>query len=31
VCVPSYCVHKYPIVNIWVHGDGGSGANWSGA
>jgi hypothetical protein len=30
-CVPSYCVHKYPIVNIWVHGDGGSGANWSGA
>ena len=31
VCVPSYCVHKYPLVNIWVHGDGGSGANWSGA
>jgi hypothetical protein len=31
VCVPSYCVHKYPLVNIWVHGDGGSGASWSGA
>ena len=31
VCVPSYCPHKYPLVNIWVHGDGGSGAEWSGA
>ena len=31
VCVTSFCVHKYPIVDIWVHGDGGSGASWSGA
>jgi hypothetical protein len=30
-CVVWYCPHKYPIVDIWVHGDGGSGASWSGA
>jgi hypothetical protein len=30
-CVTWYCPHKYPIVDIWVHGDGGSGASWSGA
>jgi hypothetical protein len=30
-CVPSYCLHKYPLVSIWVHGDGGSGASASGA
>lgn len=31
VCVTWYCTHKYPIVDIWVHGDGGSGASASGA
>jgi hypothetical protein len=31
VCLAWYCVHKYPLVSIWVHGDGGSGANASGA
>jgi len=31
VCVVWYCPHKYPVVDIWVHGDGGSGASWSGA
>jgi hypothetical protein len=31
VCVTWYCPHKYPIVDIWVHGDGGSGASASGA
>ena len=30
-CVTWYCPHKYPVVDIWVHGDGGSGASWSGA
>jgi len=30
-CLVWYCPHKYPIVDIWVHGDGGSGASWSGA
>jgi hypothetical protein len=30
-CVIWYCPHKYPIVDIWVHGDGGSGASWAGA
>jgi|SRR5215208_2415655 len=30
-CVIWYCPHRYPIVDIWVHGDGGSGASWSGA
>ncbi|MDQ2910887.1 MAG: hypothetical protein M3R39_07735 [Actinomycetota bacterium] len=30
-CVGWYCPHKYPIVDIWVHGDGGSGASVSGA
>jgi hypothetical protein len=31
VCLKGFCPHKYPIVDIWVHGDGGSGASWSGA
>ena len=31
VCITWYCTHKYPLVNIWVHGDGGSGASASGA
>jgi hypothetical protein len=31
VCVGWYCTYKYPVVDIWVHGDGGSGASWSGA
>jgi hypothetical protein len=31
VCLAWYCVHKYPLVSIWVHGDGGSGASASGA
>jgi hypothetical protein len=26
-----FCVYKYPLVDIWVHGDGGSGATESGA
>jgi hypothetical protein len=30
VCL-KFCVYKYPSVDIWVHGDGGSGATWSGA
>ena len=30
VCL-KYCIYKYPLVDIWVHGDGGSGASWSGA
>lgn len=30
-CITWYCPHKYPLVDIWVHGDGGSGASWSGA
>jgi hypothetical protein len=30
-CVIWYCPHRYPLVDIWVHGDGGSGASWSGA
>ena len=30
-CITWYCPHKYPVVDIWVHGDGGSGATWSGA
>ena len=30
-CITWYCPHKYPVVDIWVHGDGGSGASWSGA
>lgn len=31
VCITWYCPHKYPLVSIWVHGDGGSGASASGA
>ncbi|MFL5920729.1 MAG: hypothetical protein ACJ743_07100 [Gaiellaceae bacterium] len=31
VCLAWYCVHKYPLVSIWVHGDGGSGASAGGA
>jgi hypothetical protein len=31
VCLAWYCVHKYPLVSIWVHGDGGSGGSASGA
>jgi hypothetical protein len=30
-CITWYCPHRYPTVDIWVHGDGGSGASWSGA
>jgi hypothetical protein len=30
VCL-KFCLYKYPIVGIWVHGDGGSGAWWGGA
>lgn len=31
-CLPQLmCVYRYPIVDIWVHGDGGSGASASGA
>jgi hypothetical protein len=30
-CVTWYCPHKYPVVDIWVHGDGGSGASATGA
>jgi len=30
-CVPQFCLYKYPLVDIWVHGDGGSGASASGA
>jgi hypothetical protein len=30
-CLPQFCLYKYPIVDIWVHGDGGSGASASGA
>jgi hypothetical protein len=30
-CVPTYCFYKYPLIDIWVHGDGGSGASSSGA
>jgi hypothetical protein len=30
-CITWYCPHRYPVVDIWVHGDGGSGASWSGA
>ena len=30
VCL-KVCVYKYPKVDIWVHGDGGSGASWGGA
>src|ERR671935_115624 len=30
VCL-KFCIYKYPSVDIWVHGDGGSGATWSGA
>ena len=31
VCVTWYCPSKLPLVSIWVHGDGGSGASASGA
>jgi len=30
VCL-KFCVYKYPKIDIWVHGDGGSGASWGGA
>jgi hypothetical protein len=30
-CLPKICVYKYPFVDIWAHGDGGSGASISGA
>ncbi|MGB2876085.1 MAG: hypothetical protein WBB76_11515 [Gaiellaceae bacterium] len=30
-CITWFCVHKYPIIDIWVNGDGGSGASASGA
>jgi len=30
-CITWFCPHKNPIVDIWVHGDGGSGASASGA
>ena len=30
-CIPQMCFYRYPIVDIWVHGDGGSGASASGA
>lgn len=31
-CVPHFiCTYKYPLVDIWVHGDGGSGASATGA
>jgi hypothetical protein len=31
-CVPQLiCTYKYPFVDIWVHGDGGSGASAYGA
>jgi len=31
-CVPQLiCTYKYPLVDIWVHGDGGSGASAYGA
>jgi hypothetical protein len=30
VCL-KFCMYKYPKVDIWVHGDGGSGASWGGA
>ena len=31
-CAPKLiCYYKYPLVDIWVHGDGGSGASASGA
>ena len=30
-CLPKLCFYKYPLVDIWVHGDGGSGASASGA
>jgi hypothetical protein len=30
VCL-KFCVYKYPMIDIWVHGDGGSGASWGGA
>ena len=30
VCL-KFCIYKYAKVDIWVHGDGGSGASWSGA
>jgi hypothetical protein len=30
-CITWFCPHKYPIVSMWVRGDGTSGASWSGA
>ena len=30
VCL-KFCVYKYPKIDIWVHGDGGSGGSWDGA
>ena len=31
-CVPQLiCTYKYPFVDVWVHGDGGSGASAYGA
>jgi len=30
-CITWYCPQKNPVVDIWVHGDGGSGASAGGA